>query len=400
MWLFYALTGIMRVKKAFMLVLVIVASSFFLELASNFYVDLTYFLLFSIFLVYFSIFHKDPKRHNLLLCALVFLLFLAKNTSYLLLPSFIFFMALWFLVTRQKRDGFNYIYRLLLIVSCGFLAYFIFSLGFSLDRMIEDIWTIGGEALTGMQGSNNPSSIISFAGIVLEYLAGLRFVANSSMFNKFGKDMVLMAVALYLIVSYNIYQKKNSFFVAIFIFSESFFFFLFNILGNHHELRYFLPFYLVYIYLFYDFFDTFILKGTTRGIHFFLGLLIVYAIYNGYNFFILKETRFSRYADAVYSFDEVPFGEEGYSYVFIPREDDRDDYNFYYFHCFVDESYQDYLFLQDTDPKFRFIIVKDEGMSDYVLCYNCTGYDTWVRSKEMDVDGDSLFLLKNNKAIS
>jgi len=135
--LFRSLLKIMPPEKAFYLTLFILSQYFFIELLACIYIDLSFFLACSIFFIYLSLFDLEPEKYNIRLAFLVFLLFLTKNISYILIPILGILFIMYFLISKKRR--WVYVLRFSMILGLGFLIYYIIALGFNYSFFMHDI---------------------------------------------------------------------------------------------------------------------------------------------------------------------------------------------------------------------------------------------------------------------
>ncbi len=350
--LFQTLLKIMHPEKAFYFTLLILGQYFFIELLAAYYVDLHFFLACSIFFVYLSLFERNPQQYNLRMTFLVLLLFLTKNVAYPLLPVLSLALFIYFLVF--KRNPKVYILRLSLILAVGFLFYYLLALGGIYQLLVRDLHA----ATSTLTTLGRKLNLIE---IIIRVFQSFDLHRNIYFFDKF--PVPWLNFILYPLVLFVAFRKRDFFWLFLFLAGEVFFIFFFNIKGHHHDYRYFLPFYFVYLYFAYEFIIILIREDFFGK---WLNLILVLV------FLILAVTGFTRllnpnrprlYAGTsspklAYNFAEfVPPGAK----VYVPDGDE-------YFHISarsLDLSPKDYTYLAKADPRFRYKIVSDISKADY-----------------------------------
>jgi len=226
-------------KESFQLILFMMASYFSLELFASFYVDLTYFIMCAIFFASLYLFNNKPKENTWSLALIIFFMFISKNTSYILIPITSFFMIIYFFI--QKKERITYIWSFIKSVISGFTAYLILILRFNFH---EDL--IRG---TGTFISDNPK-LGTILSRIFHYFIQKKIDYNFYFLQKFHS--LIYIIILYVSVTYLILKKKNVFWILLFVISEFFFIFFYNIKGHHYDLRYFLLFYPVYLIIIFE----------------------------------------------------------------------------------------------------------------------------------------------------
>ncbi|MCX6709723.1 MAG: hypothetical protein NTV63_02080, partial [Candidatus Woesearchaeota archaeon] len=233
-------------KTALFFTLFIMASYFFMELQLSFYIDLTYSLLCALFMIYLTIFNEDCTKNNITLAIIIFLMMMAKNTSYILLPIFFATSAIYFLATKKEKKW-QYLKRIGIVFLGGIFLYFLIGTGLSIGKIDRDI----GFGYTGsmMREIDHVSGISKKIAYYAKTIIEKPIIPNNYMFIKFNS--VWLSLLVYLSAAYFAIMKKNWFMISLFITGEVFLFIFFNIIGYDHALRYILPFYFIYLYFFY-----------------------------------------------------------------------------------------------------------------------------------------------------
>ncbi|MCX6710038.1 MAG: hypothetical protein NTV63_03755 [Candidatus Woesearchaeota archaeon] len=233
-------------KTALFFILFIMASYFFLELQLSFYIDLTYFLLCALFLIYLCLFNNDCTKNNITLAIIIFLMMMAKNTSYILFPIFFAMSAIHFLITKKEKKW-QYLKRLAIIFTAGTALYLLIATGFSpglINMELSRGYTMSGSPDLIYYEGMMPK-IIHFAYAIIK--RGIEI--NDYAFKKFSSAW--LSVLVYIAATYYAIKGKNRFILYLFICSEIFLLFFFNIKGHRYELRLLTPMYFIYFYMFY-----------------------------------------------------------------------------------------------------------------------------------------------------
>jgi len=348
--LFHSLLKIMQPEKAFYLTLFILSQYFFTELLASFYVDLSFFLLCSIFFIYLSLFDKNPEKYNIRLMFIVFLLFLIKNVSYPLVPIVSILFIIYFFISKNKRM--SYVLRFSIIVTAGFLIYYIVALRGSNQRLIEEL---RGSSMVSFNGSEN--LITTLRNIFRSF----GFPKNNfSVINKF--PFFWFNLIIYQVVIFIAYKKRDAFWIFLFFVSEFFFFFFYNVKGHYHDYRYFLPFYFIYLYFVYEF--LIILFNKIFAKRWPIAFLLLFLMFFLAGLLRLKDPKVrmdyaGNYNEADYFSSYFPLRSKVYM-VDIP------DY-FHLYGSFIDREEKDYSYLAKVDSRFKYKIVESFENADYVI---------------------------------
>ncbi|PIN78980.1 hypothetical protein COY26_02235 [Candidatus Woesearchaeota archaeon CG_4_10_14_0_2_um_filter_33_10] len=394
--LFRTLLKIEKPFKAFTLILLVLGSKFFLETLLSFYIDLTYMLVFSIFLIYLYEFDKNHKKNNISLTLLVSLLFFTKNISYLIIPILLIFLTFYYYF--YKKEKWSYLKKIWIIFLIGFLIYFTISTGLRGNRLMSDIDQGAGGNFEVRDFGFTMKSISNY------FLKNIRegTFKNYLFLHKFNS--IWISLALYLILIYNIISKKNKFWVLMFIFSDIFFFFFYNIKGHHFEFRYVTMFYLIYFYLFYDFIYV-ICKRLFRkyGNHILLFIISLLFLFNFLQ--IAKNMQNPNdYTPTYFSFtSELIINVEQGSKVYIDTEH-LDDPLHYNYRCDALIRYNDLNLtrLTNINPRFAYTITDDIKTADYILTsriqnFNMSHYTIIDHLPPPKYDPRDLYLIKEKE---
>jgi hypothetical protein len=351
MILFHSLLKIMPPQKAFYFTLLILSQYFFIELLASFYVDLSFFLICSIFFIYLSLFDKNPKQYNIRLILIVFLVFLIKNVSYPLVIIVSVLYIIYFLAIKKNR--WCYVLRFSIIVMAGFLIYFLAALGGSVENLVDDL-----NATISIVSLDPTKPLIS---ALFKIFGSFRLYNNINLLNKF--PCFWLNLIIYPVVIFMAYKKREVFWVFLFFVSEFFFFFFYNLKGHSHDFRFFLPFYFVYLYFAYEILISLLNKiVTARHTNKILFLLILIL------FFISFTKLMNPKKETVYS---VPCVCVDYFSSHLPTRAkiyiaNMPDYYDFYSSCFLDGK-KDYSYLATIDPRFKYKIVDCVENADYII---------------------------------
>ncbi len=361
--LFHSLLKIMRPESAFVLTFFILSQYFFIELLASFYVDLSFFLLCSIFFIYLSVFDKAPEKYNIRLALMVFLLFLVKNVSYPLMAVSGLLLTIYFLIAKKNRWA--YIWRFWVILACGFLIYYLVALAGDLKRLVWDL----DHANTNTDFGAPENLLLA----IYKSFTSFRFSDNYIVMNK--SPFWWINILIYQIVIYMAYKKREVFWLIMFLVSEMFYVFFYNIQGHQDsEYRHFLAFYFVYIYFIYGFLTDIFNKLLPR----INANVVIFSLAS-----VLFLTGFVRLADPE---KRVAYSGQ-YNYKYCTTDDfsrhlplrskvylaeDADDYGCFYA-SFID--YEDYSYLAAVDRRFGYRFVRDMADADFVLCKDCSNLE-------------------------
>lgn len=397
-FLFKTLLRIEKPFRAFTLTLLIFGSKFFLEMLLSCYIDLSYMLIFSIFLIYLYEFDKDYKKNNISLVFLVFLLFFTKNVSYLLIP--ILLMSLTFYYLFYKKEKKQYLKRIWLIFIIGFSIYFVISTGLIKERLMFDFHASGERFDTG---GNLFFTIKSATKFILN---NFREGVFKSFLFLFKFKSLTISIALYLVLAYNIFKKKNLFWVLMFIFSDIFLFFFYNIKGNHFEYRYFTVFYLIYFYLFYDFMYVACKRLFNKYSNYIL--LFIISLLFLFNFLQISNNMQNpnEYIPTyIILIPELVINVEQGSKVYIDREYSNDPLYHNYVSQFIRDNNLDLTRLTNINPRFAYTITDYIETADYILTtriqnFNLSCYNIIDHLPPLKHDPRELHLIKEKESCS
>ncbi len=383
--LFFSLKKLISPRKAFIFILFIIACQFYIELLAHFYVDLTYFLVCSLFFVYAALFRNDDKHYNLSLAIVVMLMFATKNTTYALLPILSFFILFEGIVRKKLPIMFGIKY--ISIVLIGFLLFFVLFLNANLYRVLGDMPTIG--QVTGCSPNegvcNSFSAFLNNFNVkVFSYSSGRR-LTDTRLLDKF--ENYLLSASLYGIVIYNLLKKKNAFFIWMFFAGELFFLLIFNFAGTPFDLRLLLPFYFIYLYLIFEFFYELAqdLGSKNRDILFYSVILLI--LCSSLTFFYAYEKRsYSEKYDPKWLFlDNFPFD---HNKVYASVLDVKELSSYYRSFIDSDKNFSKLSDFYSFDTRFTYRVTDNLAEADYVLCNICINYADYTFVKSGSLRGE------------
>ena len=369
--LFRTLLKIEKPFRAFTLILLILGSKFFLEMLLSFYIDLTYMLIFSIFLIYLYEFDKDHKKNNISLTFLVSLLFFTKNISYLIIPILLIFLTIYYYF--YKKEKWSYLKKIWMTFLIGFLIYFTISSGLRGNLLRSDLDQGAGGNFEVRDFGFTVKSILNY------FLKNIRegTFKNCLFLHKFKS--IWISSALYLILIYNIISKKNKFWVLMFIFSDIFLFFFYNIKGHHFEFRY-----------------------VTYGNHILLFIISLLFLFNFLQ--IAKNMQNPNdYTPMYFSLTpELVIKVEQGSKVYIDKEDLDDPLYHNYVSGFTRYNDLNLTRLTNINPRFAYTITDDIKTADYILTsriqnFNISHYTIVKHHSPPKSDPRDLYLLKKKE---
>jgi hypothetical protein len=397
-FLFKTLLRIEKPFRAFTLTLLIFGSKFFLEMLLSGYIDLGYMLIFSIFLIYLYEFDKDYKKNNISLAFLVFLLFFTKNVSYLLIPILLMSLTFYYLFYKKERK--EYLKRIWLIFVIGFSISFIISTGLMRNWLMSPFEQSGERWI---ETGNLFSVIESFIKFILN-----RFregVFKSWLF-LFKFKSLTVSIVLYLILAYNILKKRNLFWVLMFIFSDLFLFFFYNIRDIGFEFRHVTIFYLIYFYLFYDFMYVACKRLFNKYSNYIL--LFIISLLFLFNFLQISNNM-QNPNDYIPTYfiliPELVINVEQGSKVYIDRKYSNDPLYHNYVSEFTRDNNLNLTRLTSIDPRFAYTITEDIETADYILTtriqnFNLSCYNIIDHLPPLKHDPRELHLIKEKESCS
>jgi hypothetical protein len=354
--LFHSLLKIMQPEKAFYLTLFILSQYFFIELLASFYVDLSFFLICSIFFIYLSAFDKDPEKYNIRLAFIIFFIFLIKNVSYLLLAILGVLFIIYFFIAKRKKV--SHVLRFSIILVTGFLIYYAIALKCSNERLITDLHA----SLPTIGLAESPTLISAISKIFKSFATMM--IKNHYFLNKF--PFLRLNFIIYPVVIFVTYKKREAFWIFLFFVSEIFLIFFYNSADvHHHDYRYFLPVYFIYIYFAYEFILIVSNKFFSKS---FVNVFLLLS------FSLLFLTSFIRLMDsskrmiytgkhfcADFFSEHLPVG----SRIYLFTNDNLDYFHFY--GSFIDRDKKDYSHLIKIDPRFKYKLLSSFENADYVI---------------------------------
>ena len=242
-FLFYSLTKLMKAKKALILTLFLFSSYFSIESLASPYVDLTFFLSNSLLFIYTNLFIKNYKKHGFGLFISLILVFFSKSSALSFIPIYSFFILIYIFIKR--KNVFFSSTKFICLIILSFIILFGIGYLFSPKSLSFDISRITARTIEGQKGMNLLNTIIN--SFVIMANKGIKI--NLFFLNKFR--FMWYSIIAYLSQFYFI-KKKKWFWLYLFMISELYLIFLFNILGVGGEFRYALQFYFIYLFAFFE----------------------------------------------------------------------------------------------------------------------------------------------------
>jgi hypothetical protein len=290
--------------------------------------------------------------------------------------------VIYFLLTKDR--GFIYALRFLSILGVGFLFYYTFVLGFDYRIFISDIH--GG---TGAFVPMEPHGLAQIINRVIDYICIKGLSQNFYLLKKF--PFTWLNLLIYPVVIFVYYKKRNLFWLILFLISDVFFFFLYNIKGHYHEYRYFLLFYLVYFYFIYEF--VIIVFNNSLKINYFNKfLIIIIALFFSTGLFRLMDSVEKRkicyFQNSHFpSFlSNLPLKATVYIY--------NDEQLKLFYNCFIEYFEGDYSHLAAIDSRFKYKIVDSIEEAGYIVCKDCLYLDIKEYELIAHTNGYHLYKIK------
>ncbi|MBF0331166.1 MAG: hypothetical protein HQL17_04455 [Candidatus Omnitrophica bacterium] len=273
-------------------------------------------------------------------------------------------------------------------MATGFLLYYIVVLGCDYSFLVRDLLAA---AATPSYFDHQKPLIPLLDGIFKSFHPAL----SRYFLDKFHVHW--LNVLIYFVVLSVVWIKREVFWLFLFLVSEVFFIFFFNVgTGLYKEPRYFLPFYFVYIYFAYEllwmFFHTVSKKYACRL------LTVLFGVFISVSVFALtrvdKQPVYCMLTPPDFFSEYIPV----YAKVFVgkPKAPIAVAYN--YFHCFIDSVPVDYTRFMHVDRRFKYKVVETEEAADYAV--EDIEHGSKRQNYALIIRQDKLGLFKINKPLN
>ncbi len=360
--LYLVLLKIFEPIKSFLLTLSILTSYLVMELFASFYIDLTVCLACAIFFIYLKLFLKDTRKNNIEIILLVTLLFSLKNFAYLFLP--IIWVSMSIYLSIKKKSPKNDILRMTILFLTGFLLYFILFLGGNQIEVWEDI-TISMNHIT-----TDDAKPLEIFRVLFKSLFTKNSFNNIYFLNAF--PFFLLNIIVFLYVPYTLIVRKDVFYIILLISSIAFNFIVFNILKHGHMHRLMFPFYFIYFLAIFELFEL-IFKTLTSKPYLMMSFLILGIIlFNVVNLADKSKLFLQRFEPGVYdharggrisSLTNELNSKPIHSRIYL----DDIDIDLFFKSWLVDNSGNDFFYLEKYDKRFRYVLVQTPEEANYIL---------------------------------
>jgi len=385
LFLYIVLNKIMLPQRAFFITLVLLFSHFFLELLFSPYADLNFFILSSIFFVYLSHLHKKPKEKHFTLIFIVFLMFLSRNISYLLIPLISFFYIMFTFISNFKKR--KYLLKYIFLICLGFLIFFGLIFSFNPNYLAKDLSIQTDQILkTGLFSKlvkvvSTSVSAIKNNGILINNFIFAKFYFPES----FNSTMIFLG-CIYLSQFYFLFKKKRRFWFILFIATELISLIYYNIINLGLDIRLHLPFYFIYLFPIIDMIYDLISKHKKHVLFLFIFLILLLSTnivrlsknlpYNPV--FSQIESHYTEVINDKF-FSILPIGSNVYIKELYRKENDFEKNIKYGGRIyFFDKKFFDIIDISKVHPRFRVNLIENISNADYIVCSRCS----MIKNKE------------------
>jgi hypothetical protein len=372
-------------RKSMFLTLAFIFSYFTIELFAAPYTDLTFFLACTLYFIHLKAFAEDPRKSNLALALIIFLMLFTRSLSYVVLPVFSLFMLGYF---ATKADRWKLLARYTLISLSGFLLFFGIVYGFSVSSLTREM-TLPTMLMFNTERGTDFSAM--GVGVILDVQS--KGISDNRLFlRKFytpeNSQLAAVILSLMYISQFYLILKNERFWLFLFIISEICLLVIYNLLSIGYDIRFMLPFYFLYLYPAYAMVHDTIVKlpAKFRPDYAFIALLAVSSLLVFFS--RLPDRQVYNHNDAYYTefihekiFQNLPIG----SKVYIEEDLHPGKATYAGIIKLTPAEHLALYSMHDADPRYRVNITEDIFSADYIICSLCSGYESHTLSESHDI---------------
>jgi hypothetical protein len=381
LWLYYWCSKATSPEESFFYSLLLMFSYPFLELLGNPYVDLTLLIFVAVYLMQLYLFHRQDLSLYLTLNILLtgFMMFMSKNTSYVLLPILLASNTLYLFISRDRKG----MHKALWLAAVHIIAFFIYwgIMGmFSENLLVREVSVTTYNYLH----QNIHSAFGQISSMLMLFLqSGIKH--DIEFINML--DNRILNYSLLLAAAYLAFRKKDRYWLYMLGTAIVFQFFFMNIMKEPSlERRFFLPFFpLSVMLLFFAIWDVMqsvdVMKKNRLAI--FSSLAVLLLVISSISLANMAQPGYSmNYYQSTLSLNKEVFGVlPECSKVFVDSGPFGNTRYYEGFSMILDLDHhglgQEVCSTEFNayDPRFRYIISNNVSAADYVMCRECASLD-------------------------